>query len=160
MIFNNTIETKINECSAQPLFDPYRSGTIQKADAEGVNRLISAAVVDRHFCRMLLADPVSAIAAGYNGEKFIFSEQSSAVIGSIRVESLVDFAAQILDVMPAHKNERWHSNGRCISRRNGRGGIHNDALITPQKPSGPRDGKNVLYKARSFGTRNRFWTGY
>jgi len=63
-------------------------------DPSAVSRLINAALVDRAFEYLLLTDPLSALACGYNGESFQLAEGEREFILSIRASSLVDFAAQ------------------------------------------------------------------
>ena len=63
-------------------------------DPSAVSRLINAALVDRAFEYLLLTDPASALASGYNGESFKLAEGEQEFILSIRAGSLADFAAQ------------------------------------------------------------------
>src|SRR4051794_18390542 len=67
--------------------------------SNNVNRLLSALVVSPCFRRMLFSDPVAALAAGYNGERFQLSPAEYAAVTSLRVNSLSDFAAQLLRVL-------------------------------------------------------------
>ena len=64
--------------------------------SKNINRLISAAVVSARFQRQLLTDPVAALAAGYNGEKFQLTPVEYAAVTSLRVSTVRDFAAQLL----------------------------------------------------------------
>ena len=58
-------------------------------------RILSAAVVNKRFCADLLANPLKAVAAGYSGEKFILQKDQTALLASIQVSSLSEFAAQL-----------------------------------------------------------------
>jgi hypothetical protein len=66
--------------------------------SKNLNRLLSAAVVSPRFRRLLLSDPVSALAAGYNGEDFQLTSAEYDVVTSLRVSTIRDFAAQLLRV--------------------------------------------------------------
>lgn len=61
-----------------------------------VNRLLTAAVVNRRFCRMLLTNPVGALTLGYRGEAFRLNPTELRRISAIRATSLRDFAFQLL----------------------------------------------------------------
>ncbi|GIV78600.1 MAG: hypothetical protein KatS3mg050_2994 [Litorilinea sp.] len=71
----------------------------QGASSSEVNRLLSAALVSRRFCHLLLTDPAAALAAGYNGEHFDLTPEERARILAIQAKSLQDFAAQLLDLV-------------------------------------------------------------
>lgn len=60
-----------------------------------ISRLISAAVVNQGFCRLLLDNPEKAIKSGYNGEAFRLECHEKELILSIRAKSLVDFASKV-----------------------------------------------------------------
>ena len=60
-----------------------------------LSRLITAAVVNREFCDLLLADPAMAMTVGYNGEAFDVAAEEQELILSIRATSLADFASQL-----------------------------------------------------------------
>ena len=59
------------------------------------SRIISAAVINRQFRKMLLQDPVKAIANGYSGERFDINSDEKNRLASIKASSLADFAAQL-----------------------------------------------------------------
>ena len=67
--------------------------------SKSLNCLLSAAVVSPHFRCLLLSDPVAALAAGYNGEKFQLTQAEYAAVTSLRVSTVRDFAAQLLRVL-------------------------------------------------------------
>jgi hypothetical protein len=88
-----------------------------------LSRLISAAVVNREFCNLLLADPAVALATGYNGEAFHLATEEQELITSIRATSLADFAQQ-LTIAPngysyGHPVHCGHSNGNGYNSHNG-----------------------------------------
>jgi hypothetical protein len=61
----------------------------------GISRLLTAAVVNRGFRSLLLANPESALARGYQGEHFRLDNEQKNLILSIRADTLADFATQI-----------------------------------------------------------------
>ncbi len=60
-----------------------------------ISRMLTAAVVNENFRKMLLANPEQALAKGYRGESFHFSKEERSRLGAIRASSLTEFAAQI-----------------------------------------------------------------
>ena len=60
-----------------------------------LSRLVTAAVVNRKFCDLLLTTPAVAMAAGYNGESFSLTPEEWELVVSIRASSLTDFAEQL-----------------------------------------------------------------
>jgi hypothetical protein len=71
-----------------------------------LNRLLTAAVVNRGFCNLLLTNPASALAAGYNGESFRLAAEDRARILSIQAKSLTDFAMQLAGNLKASDRGR------------------------------------------------------
>jgi len=67
------------------------------ADGREISRLLTAAVINRRFCQMLLANPANALAHGYNGEAFPLESEVRDRVLSIRAQNLADFAAQLLN---------------------------------------------------------------
>jgi hypothetical protein len=61
-----------------------------------INRLLTAAVVNRKFCSLLLADPLQAVTSGYNGETFKLTPEEVQQIRAINASTLRDFALQLL----------------------------------------------------------------
>jgi hypothetical protein len=61
-----------------------------------LNRLLSAAVVSKSFCNMLLASPEIALSTGYQGESFNLSDADRSWLFSIRPANLVDLAANMV----------------------------------------------------------------
>ncbi len=70
---------------------PYR----QPAPSANISRLITAAVVNQGFCRLLLTNPEKAISSGYNGETFRLDGREKELILSIQASSLADFAVKV-----------------------------------------------------------------
>jgi len=70
--------------------------TAPPSDGRELSRLISAAVVNQRFCRLLLSDPAKALTNGYNGEEFYLASNEQDLILSIRAASLADFAMQLV----------------------------------------------------------------
>ena len=63
-----------------------------------ISRIISAAVVNKHFCRALLSNPSTAISQGYCGESFNLSLEQKQRISTIKEHSLEGFAAQLAQI--------------------------------------------------------------
>lgn len=61
-----------------------------------INRLLTAAVVNRRFCRLLLTNPLAALTLGYRGESFRLNPTEVHRVSAIRATSLRDFALQLL----------------------------------------------------------------
>lgn len=74
----------------RPEFDDTR-GTYSKE----LNRMLTAAVVNRRFRNLLLTDPQAALHAGYRDESFHLSESEQAALLAIHSTDLRDFAAQL-----------------------------------------------------------------
>jgi hypothetical protein len=60
-----------------------------------ISRVLTAAVVNENFRKMLLANPEQALAKGYRGESFHLSKEERSRLAAIRATSLTEFAAQI-----------------------------------------------------------------
>jgi hypothetical protein len=60
-----------------------------------INRLLTAAVINRQFRIMLLCDPASAAETGYEGESFRLDHKDKEKISAIHASSLREFAAQL-----------------------------------------------------------------
>ncbi|HXF60440.1 MAG TPA: hypothetical protein VNK95_02415 [Caldilineaceae bacterium] len=73
--------------------------------SRNLSRLISAAVVSPRFCQLLLSDPAAALAAGYNGESFLLTPAEYEVVTSLRVNSIRDFAVQLLHMLQSATGE-------------------------------------------------------
>ncbi len=86
---------------------------------KGLSRLLTAAVVNREFCSLLLANPAMAVATGYNGEPFDLAAEEQELIVSINATSLADFAKQLT------KNGNSNGNGRNGHNHNGNRYGHN-----------------------------------
>lgn len=61
-----------------------------------ISRLLSAAVINQNFCKLLLTNPEAAVSAGYLGEPFVLPQAEKARIASIRAATLADFASQLM----------------------------------------------------------------
>jgi len=66
------------------------------SQSKEINRLLTAAVVNRKFCSLLLADPIQAVTSGYNGETFALTPEEVQQIRSIKASTLRDFVLQLL----------------------------------------------------------------
>ncbi len=74
---------------------PAPAGRNEIGQSTEINRLLTAAVVSRRFCQLLLANPVAALTAGYRGEAFRLSADEMHRVMAIRASSLQDFAQQL-----------------------------------------------------------------
>jgi hypothetical protein len=59
------------------------------------SRILTAAVVNQNFCKLLLSDPESAIRKGYGGEDFHLAVEEAKKLALIRAATLADFARQL-----------------------------------------------------------------
>jgi hypothetical protein len=60
-----------------------------------ISRILTAAVINRSFCNLLLTNPAKAISAGYRGQSFHLPKDERVRLVSIHASSLAEFAAQI-----------------------------------------------------------------
>jgi len=60
-----------------------------------ISRILTAAVINENFRKLLLANPDKALSAGYRGEPFHLATEERHQLASIRANSLAEFAAQI-----------------------------------------------------------------
>ena len=70
-----------------------------------LNRLVTAAVVSKRFCELLLNDPAGAIAAGYDDEVFLLTAEEYDLVLSIQASTLGEFARQLLDLTGTDLNQ-------------------------------------------------------
>ena len=89
-----------NEQGVMPATRPTASHSLTSL-SKNLNRLLSAAVVNPRFRHLLLSDPVGALSRGYNGENFQLTPAEYAVVTSLSVNSVRDFAAQLLHRLTA-----------------------------------------------------------
>lgn len=61
-----------------------------------LNRVLTAAVVNRRFCNLLLSDPQAALRGGYNGETFQLSEHERNAVLTAGASSLRELAAKLV----------------------------------------------------------------
>lgn len=67
----------------------------QTLPSANISRLITAAVVNQGFRKLLLSNPEKALKTGYNGEAFRLDHEEQELILSIQATSLSDFAMKI-----------------------------------------------------------------
>lgn len=78
----------------------YMQNVNQNHDKQnGLNRLITAAVVNRSFRRLLLEDPDQALNEGYNSESFSLEAEEREKVLAIKATSLTDLASQLSCLM-------------------------------------------------------------
>ncbi len=56
------------------------------------SRILTAAVINPQFCRILLSNPGKALAMGFAGEPFKLNSKSHTLLSGIRAQSLPEFA--------------------------------------------------------------------
>jgi hypothetical protein len=67
----------------------------QVSPSANISRLLTAAVVNQGFCKLLLSNPEQAISRGYNGEAFRLDRHEQELVLSIHATSLADFAGKV-----------------------------------------------------------------
>lgn len=67
----------------------------QISPSSNISRLITAAVINQSFRKLLLTNPEKAISTGFNGESFRLDRHETELILSIRATSLADFAVKV-----------------------------------------------------------------
>ena len=60
-----------------------------------ISRILTAAVINENFRKLLLANPDLALKKGYRGEPFNLANEERTCLAAIRASSLAEFAAQI-----------------------------------------------------------------
>ncbi len=90
----------------------YGSAPRPKTNVKEVSRLLTAAVVNQDFRKMLLANPRRAISSGYNGENFSLGTDDENLILSIQAATLADFALQLATLQHENGNKNGNGNGR------------------------------------------------
>ncbi|MCB0153956.1 MAG: hypothetical protein KDF65_04100 [Anaerolineae bacterium] len=73
-------------------------------------RLLSAAVVNKDFCHLLLTDAELALNTGYRGETFNLSPAEKNIVLSIHAASLQDFAHQLTSQQSFAVNTHFNGN--------------------------------------------------
>ncbi|MEN6436684.1 MAG: hypothetical protein ABFD14_07710 [Anaerolineaceae bacterium] len=76
-------------------FSAIFSNSYAKTSANEYSRIISAAVVNQKFCKMLLSNPAQALSSGYGGESFHLKAEERERLSAIHASTLSDFAAQL-----------------------------------------------------------------
>jgi hypothetical protein len=79
-------------------FQPRKNISSEIVNQREFSRILTAAVVDGNFRRMLLSDPAKAISRGYGGENFNLVKEDRKKVASIRASSLADFARQLSNI--------------------------------------------------------------
>lgn len=64
------------------------------------SRIMTAAVVNERFRKLLLSNPSLALKSGYGGEAFNLESKESERISAIKATSLAEFARQINGCSP------------------------------------------------------------
>lgn len=64
------------------------------------SRIMTAAVVNERFRKLLLSNPSLALKSGYGGEAFYLESEESERISAIKATSLAEFARQMNGCSP------------------------------------------------------------
>ncbi|MDD5369819.1 MAG: hypothetical protein PHQ40_12090 [Anaerolineaceae bacterium] len=67
----------------------------QMSSTSNISRLITAAVVNQGFRKLLLSNPEKAISTGYNGETFRLDRHEQELVLSVHATCLADFAVKV-----------------------------------------------------------------
>jgi hypothetical protein len=70
----------------------FSAGAYQRQE---ISRILTAAVINESFRKLLLANPDKALSSGYRGEPFHLAKEERIRLSAIRASSLAEFAAQI-----------------------------------------------------------------
>ncbi len=105
---------------------PANNGTPKQG--KELSRLLTAAVINRDFCNLLLAEPAIAVATGYNGQPFRLDTEEEELILSIRATSLADFARQLTANGNGH-GHNYNGNGHSRSGHNGSNGSYHGKVV-------------------------------
>ncbi len=71
------------------------------SDHSGLQRLLTAAIVNRQFREKLLSEPEMALAGGYLGQAFTLTDQEKTIISNVRARDLTDFAQKVNQALKA-----------------------------------------------------------
>jgi hypothetical protein len=96
---------KVDKERIMPAFHnkpPHKNGELR--------RLITAAVVSKEVCRLLLSEPERILIDGYNGKHFGLTAEEEKLILNIRASSLADFATQLASAQNNNGQEKWREN--------------------------------------------------
>jgi hypothetical protein len=64
-------------------------------DMSSIRRMLVAAAINPRFCANLLDNPVSAVLKGFGGERFLVSDLTLNLIGSVQADTLPEFIHQL-----------------------------------------------------------------
>ncbi len=81
-----------------PLYFFYPKPTTVSSFQTESSRLLTAAVINASFRKILLADPATALDSGYSGEAFCLNKKDRSRVSAIRATSLEEFAQQLTQV--------------------------------------------------------------
>ncbi len=79
---------------------PELAGTPNASRAcQEYSRILTAAVINNQFRKLLLSNPGKAIESGYGGERFYLAREEKKRVSEIKASSLADFASQLSQVL-------------------------------------------------------------
>jgi len=79
-----------------------------------INQILCAALVNKNFQNMLVADPVEAIAGGYLDHSFQLTIIEKTMLSNIKANNFEDFATQVQKWICANQ-KAYHSTNRYKS---------------------------------------------
>jgi len=86
------------------IFIDFRRQTKQIVDNDReYSRIITAAVINAKFRKLLLSNPRMAIENGFGGEAFNLEQKESERLSAIKASTLAEFASQMTEFPYAYK---------------------------------------------------------
>jgi hypothetical protein len=79
---------------------PHNERTGENHTVKECSRILTAAVINPQFCRILLTNPGKALAMGFAGEPFQLNPESHTLLSGIHAQSLPEFARQLNGALP------------------------------------------------------------
>ena len=76
-------------------YDYHKNNNQNYQNESEYSRIMTAAVVNERFRKLLLSNPRMALKSGYGGEAFHLAKEESERISSIQATTLADFARQM-----------------------------------------------------------------
>lgn len=73
------------------------SNTHPTSNGRELSKLLTAAVVNANFRKLLLTNPAQALSGGYNGEVFHLTKEEHEHIVSIKAKTLAEFANSLIE---------------------------------------------------------------
>jgi len=105
-----SIETDRLSQIERPNVEPYQS-VHTPIDPDGaLGRLLVAALINKRIRQMLLLNPMTAVAAGYQGDSFHLSAAEQKVLVMLKANTLNEFAQMLLQAVNEHNEQVFIRN--------------------------------------------------